>query len=95
MPELKARWCCFRIYVCPDLLSLSLSQPLILDVASCGCCQFRIPLVVDASSCRSQEAENNGDRALAGRILTAAQNKPILRRGSGCIKFPVIMWLAR
>jgi len=39
------------------------------------------------------EAERNGDRALAGRrTLIAAQNKSLLRGLEG-MKFPMMMWL--
>ena len=41
-----------------------------------------------------EEAEHNGDRALAGRrTLIAAQNKSVLRGGLEGMKFPMIMWL--
>jgi len=41
-----------------------------------------------------REAEHNGDRALADRrILTAAQNKSVLRGGLKGMKFPMMMWL--
>ena len=40
-----------------------------------------------------KEAENNGDRALAGRTLNAAQNKSVLRGGFEGMRFPMIMWL--
>lgn len=40
------------------------------------------------------EAERNGDRALAGRrTLTAAQNKSLLQGGVEDMKFPMLMWL--
>ena len=40
------------------------------------------------------EAEHSRDRALAGRrILTAAQNKSLLRGRLEGMKFPMIVWL--
>lgn len=40
------------------------------------------------------EAVHNRDRALAGRrIVTAAQNKSLLRGGLEDMRFPMIMWL--
>lgn len=62
---------------------------LIVDVANSGCFQLWMPQAVDL-----KEAENNGDRALAGRrTLIAAQKKSVLRGGLGGIKFPRMMWL--